>query len=112
MSQEQHPNFQAVGFATQIAAAYHRALRGKMNALNAPDIEVEIVEFADKIERLVDSAAGQKGRPLIEVFTQDFDEDGPQMDEFLERLGQRDITLSMTPVVSLADIQERRFDQK
>ncbi|MFA5766510.1 MAG: hypothetical protein WC919_01125 [Candidatus Paceibacterota bacterium] len=55
MSIENHPNFHAVNFTTQITAAFYESLRGGANKDNAPDIADEIVEFVARIENRVDS---------------------------------------------------------
>jgi len=55
MSIENHPNFHAVNFTTQITAAFYESLRGGANKDNAPNITSEIVEFVARIEDKVDS---------------------------------------------------------
>lgn len=55
MSIENHPNFHAVNFTTQITAAFYESLRGKANKKNAPDISQHVESFCSNIEDVVDA---------------------------------------------------------
>lgn len=55
MSVENHPNFHVINFTAQITSSYYKSLRGSANKENAPDVSAAIVEFATRIENLVDS---------------------------------------------------------
>lgn len=60
MSIENHPNFHAVNFVTQIISAYYESLRGKASVKNSPDIKDRVALFCNEIEELVDQHVDPK----------------------------------------------------
>jgi len=78
MSVENHPNFHAANFTTQITAAFYESLRGGANKDNAPDIAGEILVFVARIEDMVDSTVDEDN------------EDDDERDDYDEAEGHRD----------------------
>jgi hypothetical protein len=60
MSLENHPNFHAVKFTSDIMVSYFKCLRGKAEIKNDSDITEEVIEFVMKIEKMVDKKCEEK----------------------------------------------------
>ena len=59
MSLENHPNFHAAKFATDIMSSYYECLRGGAEK-NAPNISEEVVRFVVEIENKIDRRVERK----------------------------------------------------
>ena len=55
MSEKNHPNLRAAGFAVDIVESYYKNLRGKANNNNAPNINDLVQDFVFKVETKVDT---------------------------------------------------------
>lgn len=60
MSIENHPNFHAMNFITEVLSAYYESLRGKASAKNCPDVKDRVAIFCAEIEELVDQHVDPK----------------------------------------------------
>ena len=61
MSRENHPNFHAVGFATDITSSFYERLRvsyGSIDEKIQEEIRIRILEFISEIEGKVDRSQG------------------------------------------------------
>lgn len=64
MSLENHPNFHAVKFITDISSSFYESLRGKMDMKNLPEgfseeISSRFIKFSLEIEEVVDKYAAK-----------------------------------------------------
>ena len=62
MSLENHPNFHALKFVTDILASYFECVRGGAEK-NSPNITKEVQEFAELIEAKVDRRVNHEPEP-------------------------------------------------
>ncbi len=66
MSIENHPNFHAVLFATNIFQAYLKSLRGGVDESHFPDVSDLIEDFTNEVELTVDTFVEDPKRTLAE----------------------------------------------